>query len=138
MTRLICALVLCLTSSTPALSGEAEAVLVERWYSALEKIDRAAFGDLLSDSAKVTLGDLDIIQTKAEFIASLDEWQDAMKDTSIRHAIDHDADGLITVSVCYKFSDNESLTREVFAFEGAKIMSSEQETIAETCESFPG
>jgi hypothetical protein len=118
--------------------GEAEKVLVERWYGALEKIDRAAFGDLLSDKAKITLGDLDIIQTKAEFIVSLDEWQDAMRGATIRHAIDSDADGLITVSVCYKFPDNEALGREVFAFEGSKIVGSEQETIADTCESFPG
>lgn len=138
MKKLILALVLSLLPLMPALGSEAENALVERWYTALEKIDRAAFGDLLADSAKVTLGDLDIIQTKAEFIASLDEWQDAMKGATIRHAVDNDEEGLITVSVCYKFSDNESLTREVFAFEGGKIISSEQETIADTCESFPG
>ena len=138
MKRLIVALALLLLPLVPAISGEAERALVERWYAALEKIDRTAFGDLLSDSAKVTLGDLDIMQTKAEFISSLDEWEDAMKGAMIRHAVDSDEEGLITVSVCYKFSDNESLTREVFAFEGGKILSSEQETIAETCESFPG
>ena len=138
MKKLILALALSLLPVLPALGSEAENALVERWYTALEKIDRAAFGNLLADSAKVTLGDLDIIQTKAEFIVSLDEWQDAMKGATIRHAVDSDEEGLITVSVCYKFSDNESLTREVFAFEGGKIISSEQETIADTCESFPG
>ena len=138
MNRLIVALALLLLPLVPALGGEAEKALVERWYTALEKIDRTAFGDLMSGNAKVTLGDLDIIQTKAEFIASLDEWEDAMKGATIRHAVDSDEEGLITVSVCYKFSDNESLTREVFAFQGGKIVSSEQETIADTCESFPG
>ena len=138
MKKVILALVLLLAPMAAASGGESEKALVERWYIALEKIDRAAFANLMTDSAKVTLGDLDIIQTKAEFIESLDEWEDAMKGAAIRHAVDGDAEGLITVSVCYKFSDNESLTREVFAFEGGKIVSSEQETIAETCESFPG
>jgi hypothetical protein len=126
---------LALSSSS---GGESEKALVERWYAALEKIDRGSFADILSDKAKITLGDLDIIQTKAEFITSLDEWEDAMRGAAIRHAIDSDADGLITVSVCYKFPDNEALGREVFAFEGGKIVGSEQETIADTCESFPG
>ena len=138
MKRLIIALAMSLLPLMPAFGGEQEKALVERWYTALEKIDRAAFGDLLADNAKVTLGDLDIIQTKAEFIVSLDEWEDAMKGATLRHAVDSDEEGLITVSVCYKFSDNESLTREVFAFEGGKIVWSEQETIADTCESFPG
>ena len=124
--------------STASFGSEAEKALIERWYAALGSVNRAEFQEILSDKAKITLGDLDIVQTKAEFITSLDEWQDAMKGAAIRHAIDSDADGLVTVSVCYKFPDNEALGREVFAFDGGKIVSSEQETIAESCESFPG
>ena len=124
--------------STASFGSEAEKGLIERWYAALGSVNRAEFQEILSDKAKITLGDLDIVQTKAEFITSLDEWQDAMKGAAIRHAIDSDADGLVTVSVCYKFPDNEALGREVFAIDGGKIVSSEQETIAESCESFPG
>ncbi len=137
MKKLSLALALSLLAST-SYGGEAEKALVERWYAALGAVNRAEFADLLAEKAKVTLGDLDIIQTKAEFITSLDEWEDAMKGAAIRHEIDSDAEGLITVSVCYKFPDNEALGREVFAFDGGKIVSSEQETIAESCESFPG
>ena len=137
MKPLVVALALSLLAST-SYGGEAEKALVERWYTALGAVNRAEFTDILSEKAKITLGDLDIIQTKAEFITSLDEWEDAMKGATIRHEIDSDAEGLITVSVCYKFPDNEALGREVFAFDGGKIVSSEQETIAESCESFPG
>ncbi len=137
MKKLSFALALSLLSSA-SFGGEAEKALVERWYTALGAVNRAEFADILSEKAKITLGDLDIIQTKAEFITSLDEWEDAMKGATIRHENDSDAEGLITVSVCYKFPDNEALGREVFAFEGGKVISSEQETIAESCESFPG
>lgn len=135
MKRLAIFLALFLPSA--AMAGEAEKALVERWYSALAAIDRTTFGEIMADSAKVTLGDLDIIQTKAEFISSLDEWEDAMKGASIRHAIDKDEDGLVTVTVCYTFPDNEALAQEVFSFAGGKIVSSEQETIADSCAEFP-
>ena len=136
MKRLAFLLALFLPSA--AMAGEAEKALVERWYGALAAIDRTAFGDIMADSAKVTLGDLDIVQTKAEFISSLDEWEDAMKGASIRHAIDKDEDGLVTATVCYTFPDNEALAQEIFAFAGGKIISSEQETIADSCAEFPG
>jgi hypothetical protein len=120
-----------------AIAGEAEKAAVDSWYKALAAVDRTAFGNLLADNAKITLGDLDIIQTKPEFIASLDEWEDAMKGSTIRHAVESDAEGLVTVAVCYTFPDNESLTREVFAFESGRISASEQETISDTCADFP-
>jgi hypothetical protein len=110
---------------------------VTRWYNALTIVNRADINDILSDKAKITLGDLDIEQNKTEFIASLDEWEDAMKGSTIRHAIDSDEAGVITVTVCYKFPDNESLGRETFTFEAGKILTSTQETIAESCETFP-
>lgn len=135
-TRLIFCFLATLLANT-AVAGEAEKAAVDSWYKALAAVDRPAFTDLLADTAKITLGDLDIVQTKAEFITSLDEWEDAMKGSTIRHAVESDAEGLVTVVVCYKFPDNESLTREVFAFDGGRISSSEQETIADTCAEFP-
>ncbi len=136
MKRLI-ALALLLASTASLHAGEAEKQLVERWYGALAGVNRAEITDLLSDKAKITLGDLDIEQNKTEFIASLDEWEDAMKGSTIRHAIDSDDGDVITVTVCYKFPDNESLGRETFTFDAGKILTSAQETIAESCETFP-
>ena len=120
-----------------ASAGEAEKAAIDSWYKALATVDRATFGSLLADNAKITLGDLDIVQTKTEFIASLDEWEDAMKGSTIRHAVESDAESLVTVVVCYTFPDNESLTREVFGFTGGRISSSEQETISDSCADFP-
>jgi hypothetical protein len=121
-----------------AAAGEAERALIDSWYKALAATDRVAIGGLLGEDAKITLGDLDIVQTRAEFMASLDEWEDAMKGASIRHAIESDQSDLVTAIVCYRFSDNESLTREVFSFSGRQIRSSEQETVAGNCADFPG
>ncbi len=131
------ALAFLLASSLTLHAGEAEKQLIDRWYGALSTVNRTEIADLLSDKAKITLGDLDIEQNKAEFIASLDEWEDAMKGSTIRHAIDSDEAGNVVVTVCYKFPDNESLGRETFTFESGKILSSAQETIAESCETFP-
>jgi hypothetical protein len=120
-----------------AMAGNAEKAVLERWYTALGNVDRPTIANLLAENAKITLGDLDIEQSKAEFVASLDEWADAMKGSTIRHGIEKDEDGLVTAIVCYKFPDNESLTREVFAFKGSQIESSEQETVADSCAEFP-
>lgn len=125
-------------AASAAMAGEAEKAAIDSWYKALVAVDRASFANLLDDNAKITLGDLDIVQTKAEFIASLDEWEDAMKGATLRHAVETDEDGLVTVTVCYTFPDNESLTREIFGFEGGRIMSSEQQTISDNCAEFPG
>lgn len=123
--------------SLAAHAGEAEQGLTARWYDALGKIDRTAIGALLSDKAKINLGDLDIIQTKAEFIASLDEWEDAMKGSTLRHAVESDNEGVVTELVCYTFPDNESLTRESFTFESGQIVESNQETLSDSCAEFP-
>ena len=125
-------------ASNMAMAGEAEKATIDSWYKALIAVDRTSFANLLADNAKITLGDLDIVQTKAEFIASLDEWEDAMKGSTLRHTVETDAEGLVTVSVCYIFPDNESLTREVFGFTSGRISSSEQETISDSCAEFPG
>jgi hypothetical protein len=137
MMKHLFALTFLLVSSTALYAGEAEKQLITRWYGALSTVNRAEIADLLSDKAKITLGDLDIEQNKTEFVASLDEWEDAMKGSTIRHAIESDEAGTVTVTVCYKFPDNESLGREIFTFEGEKILTSAQETIAESCETFP-
>ena len=121
----------------PANAGEAEKALIARWYTALQSVDRVDIATLLSDKAIITLDDMEIQQTKSEFLVSLDEWEDAMKGSTIRHAIESDDAEIITVTVCYQFPDNESLTREIFTFEAAKIIGSAQSTIADNCEALP-
>jgi len=136
MTRAIFAFAFMLVSSA-AYAGEAEKALTARWYDALAKVDRVEIAALLSDKAKINLGDLDIEQTKAEFINSLDEWEDAMKGSTIRHAVESESDGILTELVCYTFPDNESLARESFRFDGNQILESNQETLSESCAEFP-
>lgn len=136
MKRLL-ALAFLIIASTQSFAGETEKTTIGSWYAALAGVNRVEITNLLSDKAKITLGDLDIEQNKSEFIASLDEWEDAMKGSSIKSAIESDVDGVLTVLVCYKFPDNEALGREVFTFEAGKILNSNQETIAESCDEFP-
>ncbi len=112
----IACLLAAMISGITAYAGEAEKTIVNGWYNALSSVDRAAIGALLDDDARITLGDLDIEQNKSEFIQSLDEWEDAMRGSTLRHNIESDSGGLVTVLVCYSFPDNESLTREVFSF----------------------
>ena len=124
-------------TSEAASASDDEKALTSRWYEALSTINRTEIAALLSDKAKINLGDLDIVQTKAEFISSLDEWEYAMKGSTIRHAVESDKDGVLTELVCYKFPDNESLTRESFSFDAGKIIESNQETLSDSCAEFP-
>ena len=131
MLRLLTA-TLIFASSVSFAATDPKAV-IERWYVALAVIDRTAFESLLADDAVISLDDLDTEQTKKEFIESLDEWQDAMKGTTILHKIESETSDSISVLVCYKFPDNETLGRETFKIEGGAIKESVQTTIAETC-----
>ena len=132
MIRSLAALAFVLISSASFAETSREAV-IEKWYDALARIDRAEFASIIADNATISLNDLDTEQTKAEFIDSLDEWQDAMKDATIRHKIEETTPETISVLVCYQFPDNESLGREVFRIEGGKVMESAQSTIGDSC-----
>jgi hypothetical protein len=57
--------------------------LLDRWYTALFDVNRLAIADLLADDAVITLEDLGVTQTKAEFIEALDEWEDAIKNANL-------------------------------------------------------
>jgi SnoaL-like domain len=132
MKRVLAAFVFCLISSAALAEGPAEAV-VEKWYAALEAVDRAAFEALIADEAVITLNDLETDQNKREFIESLDEWQDAMQGASIRHKIETSTAETATVLVCYTFPGNETLGRETFRIEGGKIKESVQTTVGDSC-----
>lgn len=134
MLRLLTAALLLLSSASFA-TADSQAI-VEKWYTALTVIDRAAFETLLTDDAVISLDDLDTEQSKKEFIESLDEWQDAMKDATIRHKIETETRETISVLVCYKFPDNEIFGRETFRIVDDKITESVQTTIADSCAEF--
>lgn len=136
MARLIFTIAVILSLILPALADDTPEALVDRWYAGLANADRATFSDLLSDDAKVILEDIDAIQTKEEFLGSLDEWKNAVRGAKIRHRISNIGDGTITVFVCYQFPSNTTYTREIFNFRGAKIIESAQSSVGEACEGF--
>jgi hypothetical protein len=121
--------------AVPARAGAADK-LIERWYDALERVDRAALATLLSDNAVIRLNDLKIEQTKAEFIDSMDEWEAAVVGATLRYRIEGEAAGVTTVTVCYDFPDNDILMREAFITAGEVIVSSTQTTLADDCAAY--
>lgn len=120
-------------------SARAGEALLDRWYAALADVDRPAIAALLDEHAVVRLQDLGVTQTKAEFIASMDEWEEIASDANLAWRIDPDAEVSATEAtalVCYRFTDNELLTRESFKFANARITESAQTTMGETCPGF--
>ena len=132
--RLAATALLLLGAALPAAADPAE--ILDRWYEALMRPDRAALAAMLDEDATITLEDLDIGQTRDEFIGSMDEWEDAVKDASERHRLDSTVGDTVTMLVCYSFPGNELLMRESFTFAGEKIAQSTQATIAEDCSTF--
>jgi hypothetical protein len=132
MPRLLAAIAFVMISSVPLAAADRGAV-IEKWYAALTGIDRAAFAALIADDAVISLNDLDVEQSKAEFIASLDEWEDAMKGALINHKIEAETAETVSVIVCYKFPENETLGRETFRIVNDKVKESVQTTIGESC-----
>ncbi|MEQ8308599.1 MAG: nuclear transport factor 2 family protein [Hoeflea sp.] len=120
-------------------SARAENGILERWYTALFDVDREALSELLADEALIQLEDLGITQTKAEYIASLDEWEEVAQNTNFAWQIDaeapQDADQA-TALVCYQFPDNDLMMREVFSFGDGRITGSVQSAVGDTCEEF--
>ncbi len=98
--------------------------------------DRAALAAMLAEDATITLEDLGISQTRDEFIASMDEWEDAVKDASEEHRLDSTVGDATTMLVCYRFAGNDLLMRERFVFDGDTITQSTQTTVAEDCGQF--
>ncbi|MGL4405347.1 MAG: nuclear transport factor 2 family protein [Notoacmeibacter sp.] len=119
-----------------ALAEELHSGLMERWYGALAAVEREEIAALLSQDATLDLQDIGVTQTGAEFVASLDEWADAIKGGSIRHKIDSDGTDTVSVTVCYTFAESAMMTKESFVFAGRQIVSSVQKTVAENCDGF--
>jgi hypothetical protein len=113
-----------------------DAAVIDRWYAALLKTDRAALGELLSDDARINLTDLGVVQTKQEFISSMDEWESAVAGGKIRHRIAKSEAGVVTVIACYDFPANDMLMQETFALTGEHITATSQAAMAETCDAY--
>lgn len=133
--KYLCSLALAALLATSAFADGKES-LIESWYAALQRADADRIGELLSPNAVIKLNDIGISQSKAEFIESLGDWKSAIEGGSIRHKPEGAVDGAFAYQVCYRFPNNELLTREVFTFEGEKIVSSDQTTISENCAGF--
>ncbi|MER8448105.1 nuclear transport factor 2 family protein [Mesorhizobium sp. M1066] len=110
--------------------------LISRWYSALLVADRTELSDLLADDVHIKLDDLGIVQSKQEFIASIDEWKGAVAGAAIRHRVEKSEGGVTTVVACYDFPNNDMLMQETFAVTDNRITASSQAAIAENCDGF--
>lgn len=113
-----------------------DGAVIDRWYVALLSADRAGLSELLSDDARINLTDMDVVQSKQEFLASMDEWQVSAKGATIRHRIEKSEGGVSTVIACYDFPNNDLLMQETFAVAGDRITASSQAIVAENCDSF--
>ncbi len=119
-------------------SAQNNKTAIKPWFQALSPVDREVITELLAENAQIELKDYDIVQTKEEFVESLDVWEDAIENGSIAFKIDEDASSEenITTKVCYKFPSNELMTIETFMFDEGMIVKSIQETIADNCSEF--
>ncbi|QKC94305.1 nuclear transport factor 2 family protein [Mesorhizobium sp. NZP2298] len=113
-----------------------DGAIISRWYAALLVADRTELADLLADDVRIKLDDLGIVQSKEEFIASLDEWKGAVAGAAIRHRIEKNEGGVTTVIACYDFPNNDMLMQETFAVTDNRISASSQAAIAENCEGY--
>ncbi|RRH94650.1 nuclear transport factor 2 family protein [Mesorhizobium tamadayense] len=113
-----------------------DSAVIDRWYSALLAADRTELSALLADDARMTLEDLGVVQSKQEFIDSIDQWQDAVAGAAIRHRIEKSEDGKTTVLACYDFPENDTLMRETFTVAGGRITASTQTAIAQDCSAY--
>lgn len=119
--------------------ARADSALLDRWYWALFNVDRGVISELLSDNAMIKLEDLGVTQTKTEFIAALDEWEEIAQTANFAWQIDTEANqdaNQATALVCYQFPGNDLMVRDFFTFDEGKITGSVQSTVGDTCEEF--
>ena len=121
------------SASFPASADE---TVIQRWYEALLAVDRVGLSAVLAEDARIRLDDLGIEQTKAEFIASMDEWQGAVAGAQIRHKVEAAQGKMTTVVACYDFPQNDILMRETFSISDGLITENTQATVAEDCASY--
>jgi len=122
--------------STIVRASADDGAVIDRWYSALLVADRTELSELLADDVRMKLNDIGVIQTKQDFIASIDEWQGAVAGATIRHRIEKSENGETTVLACYDFPSNDMLMRETFTVAGGRITASTQTAVAQDCSAY--
>ncbi|TPI52720.1 nuclear transport factor 2 family protein [Mesorhizobium sp. B3-1-7] len=125
-----------LLMSTIARASADDGAIIDRWYSALLVADRTELSDLLADDVRMKLDDIGVVQTKRDFIASIDEWQGAVAGAAIRHRVERSENGETTVLACYDFPSNDTLVRETFTVAGGRIVASTQTAVAQDCSAY--
>ena len=113
-----------------------DGAVIDRWYSALLVADRTELSDLLADDVRMKLDDIGVVQTKEDFIASIEEWRRAVAGAAIRHRIEKSENGETTVLACYDFPNNDTLMRETFTVAGGRIVASTQTAVAQDCSGY--
>jgi hypothetical protein len=126
-------LVLSLLAALPA---KADQNFIDSWYVALMAADQDKLGTMLSPDVKVRLLDLNVVQSKDEFIASLDEWQKAVAGATVKHRVVATDGDITTVLACYDFPANEVLMSETFRVVGNLLLENVQRMVAENCDEY--
>lgn len=119
----------------PALAQELPQT-VSRWYDALRTADSAAFGQLITEDAVIELKASGIVQTREEFIGSLDDWaQLAMQGQILVRPVSASQDSAVA-EVCYRFPGAERMNRETFSLADGKVTRLVQEEAGAGCPGF--
>lgn len=131
--------VMMLGLAAPAGAQSGAHTVLDAWYAALFATDRAKLDTLLAADAEIVLEDIGITQTKPEFIGSLEEWADAIEGADLSWRLDADepaSASVATALVCYRFANNEVMTRERFVFSDGQVRTSTQIPAGDACEGF--
>jgi hypothetical protein len=126
-------LVLSLLATVPA---NADPSFIDDWYAALMAADQDKLAAMLSPDVKVRLLDLNVVQSKDEFIASLDEWQKAAAGAAVKHRVVATDSDITTVLACYDFPANEVLMSETFRVVDNLLVENVQRMVAENCDEY--
>ena len=127
---------LVLANPSSVVAGNTIPTPLDAWYEALQEGEAEEIDALLSDDAIIELKDLGIEQSKEEFVDSLDQWQELNADAVILTRLASASEKKAIIEVCYRFKSNEVFNRETFTLEGALILSSIQEKLADKCVGF--
>ncbi len=110
--------------------------IVSRWYDALRTGDSAAFGELVADAASIELKASGIVQTRDEFIASLDDWAQLATQGQILVRPVSATQNEAVAEVCYRFPGAERMNRETFSLADGKVTRLVQEEAGAGCPGF--
>lgn len=109
---------------------------VAKWYEALRAADRNGFAALIADGGEIDLRYSGLVQSRDEFIRSLDDWEQLAKEGKILTRQVSSSGTQAVVEVCYRFPDAEKMNRETFTLDGEKIKRVVQELAAAGCPGF--